>query len=137
MTCWQRRRSALGFYPSLYAMMACAPPARSWLALLFIKVTGTGQIFVDTSTRTAALVDGASNGLMGCAEYQQLEEAYIDAARLCALYAAPQSLVPPGKDQLARATALRRAAMAARNCAADSLHLHLQHCPLCKLESAG
>jgi len=59
----------------------------------------------------------------------------VEAARLWARYASPQSIVAP--DQLDRATALRRGALAARNSAADRLHLHLQHCPVSKLEFAG
>jgi hypothetical protein len=42
---------------------------------------------------------------MGCAEYLELEHDYASAVRRWAQYAQPQNIVPPGKDQLQRATA--------------------------------
>src|SRR5271154_2596643 len=50
-------------------------------------------------------------------EYQQLEGAYAEAVRHCSQYASPQPVVPPGKDQLQRATALRQDALVQRNSA--------------------
>jgi hypothetical protein len=74
---------------------------------------------------------------MGCAEYLELECNYASAVRRWAQYAQPQSIVPPGKDQLQRATALRQEALLERNSAADTLHLHRQHCPMCKRQGAA
>jgi hypothetical protein len=74
---------------------------------------------------------------MGCAEYLELEHHYASAVRRWAQYAQPQNIVPPGKDQLQRATALRQEALLERNCAEDTLHLHRQHCPMCKRQGAA
>jgi hypothetical protein len=75
---------------------------------------------------------------MGCAEYLELEQDYASAVRRWAQYSQPQNIVPPGKDQLQRATALQQEALVERNSAADTLHLHLhrQHCLVCKRQGA-
>jgi hypothetical protein len=74
---------------------------------------------------------------MGCAEYLELEQDYASAVRRWAQYAQPQQIVPPSKDQLQRATALRNEALVKVNSAADTLHLHRQHCLLCKRRGAA
>ena len=74
---------------------------------------------------------------MGCAVYLELEHEYARAVHRWAQYAQPQHLVPPGKDQLQRATALRQEASVERNSAADALHLHRQYCQVCKRQGAG
>jgi hypothetical protein len=74
---------------------------------------------------------------MACAEYLELEHEYASAVRRWAQYAHPQNIVPPGADQLQRAAALRRDALAERNAAADTLHLHRQHCMMCKRQGAA
>lgn len=79
----------------------------------------------------------ASNRIMLCAEYQQLEHAYAEAVRRWSQFASPQTIVLPGKDQLQRATALRQEALVERNSAADALHLHRQHCLVCKRQGAA
>lgn len=79
----------------------------------------------------------ASNGIMHCAEYQQLEHAYTEAVRRWSQYASPQTVVLPGKDQLQRATALRQDALVERNSAANALHLHRRQCLVCKREGAA
>jgi hypothetical protein len=75
--------------------------------------------------------------VMACAEYLELELDYASAVRRWAQYAQPQNMVPPGTDQLQRATALRQEALVERNSAADALHLHRQHCLVCKRQGAA
>jgi hypothetical protein len=75
--------------------------------------------------------------VMACAEYLELEHDYASAVRRWAQYAQPQNMVPPGKDQLQRATALRQEALVERNTAADTLHLHRQHCLVCKRQGVA
>jgi hypothetical protein len=70
--------------------------------------------------------------IMYCAEYRQLEQIYAVAVRRWAEFASPQTMVPPGRDQLQRATALRQDALVERNSAANTLHLHRQQCLVCK-----
>jgi hypothetical protein len=70
-------------------------------------------------------------------EYLELERDYASAVRRWAQYAQPQNVVPPGKDQLQRATELRQEALVALNSAADTLHLHRQHCLVCKKQGAA
>jgi hypothetical protein len=79
----------------------------------------------------------ASNRIMHCAEYQQLEYAYAEAVRRWSQYASPQTMVAPGRDQLQRATALRQDALVERNSAANALHLHRQHYLVCKRQGAA
>ena len=74
---------------------------------------------------------------MGCEEYLELERDYASAVRRWAEYAQPQTIVPPGKDQLQRATALRQEALVKWNAAADTLHLHRQLCLVCKRRGAA
>jgi hypothetical protein len=74
---------------------------------------------------------------MACAEYLELEHHHASAVRRWAQYAQPQNIVPPGTDQLQRATALRQEALVERNSAADALHLHRQHCLVCKGQGAA
>jgi hypothetical protein len=69
---------------------------------------------------------------MRCAEYLQLEQVYAAAVRRWSEFASPQAIVSSGKDQLQRATALRQDALIERNSAANALHLHRQHCLVCK-----
>jgi len=75
--------------------------------------------------------------VMACAEYLELEHHHASAVRRWAQYAQPQNMVPPGKDQLQRATALRQEALVERNTAADTLHLHRQHCLVCKRQGVA
>jgi hypothetical protein len=79
----------------------------------------------------------ASERIMYCAEYQQLEHTYAEAVRRWSQYASPQTLVLPGKDQLQRATALRQEALIERNSAANALHLHRRQCLVCKGQGAA
>jgi hypothetical protein len=74
---------------------------------------------------------------MGCQEYLELERDYASAVRRWAEFAEPQNIVPPGKDQLQRAAALRQEALVKRNSAADTLHLHRQLCLVCKRQGAA
>jgi hypothetical protein len=74
---------------------------------------------------------------MRCVEYLQLEQDYASAVRRWTQYSQPQGIVPPGKDQLQRATALRQEALVERNSAADTLHLHRQHCLVCKRQGVA
>jgi hypothetical protein len=74
---------------------------------------------------------------MACAEHSELEDAYASAVSRWAQYAQPQNMVPPGKDQLQRATALRQEALVERNTAADTLLLHRRHCLVCKRQGAA
>jgi hypothetical protein len=74
---------------------------------------------------------------MRCAEYLELERDYASAVHRWAQYSQPQNIVPPGKDQLQRATALRQEALVERNSAADALQLHRQHCLVCKKKSVA
>jgi hypothetical protein len=46
-------------------------------------------------------------------------------------------MVSLGNDQLQRTTALRQDALIERNFAANTLHLHRQHCLVCKRQGAA
>jgi hypothetical protein len=73
---------------------------------------------------------------MGCPEYLELD-VYASAVRRSTQYAHPQSIGPPGKDQLQRAASLRQEALLDRDAAGDTLHRHPQHCMLCKEQGAA
>ena len=49
----------------------------------------------------------------------------------------PQNIVPPGKDQLQRATALRQEALVERNSAAVPYICIARHCLVCKRQGAA
>lgn len=74
---------------------------------------------------------------MSCEEYLELERDYACAIRRWAQYAQPQSIGPPGKDQLQQATALRQEALVELNTAADTLHLHRLLCAVCRRQGAA